>query len=413
MKGKAMNELVKMIACCAVLCISQAHAQTPLRAKIGVLTDLSGTYSDIAGKGAITAARMALDDFAKLHPEIKTELVSADHQNKPDLAMTVARSWVDTENVDVLAELTTSSIALAAQQLGKEKNKIVLISGAGSSDLTGKSCSENSISWVYDTYALANGTGKAVVAQGGKTWHMITVDYAFGHALERDVTRAVVAEGGKVLGTSKHPLNASDLSSQLVTAIGSKAQVIGLANAGRDLVTSVIQAKEFGLAKSNKQLAALLIYISDVHALGLSQSEGLYLTTGFYWDRTDESRQWSRRFFETMKRMPTMAQAGVYSSITHYLKAVHAAKSTDTALVRKKMGEIPVNDMFASKGTVRADGRMVHDLYLAQVKAPADSKYPWDYYKILRTIPGDQAFRSMAEGECPLVSKSVKSAPSR
>ena len=405
-----MKRVVTLAACCAALVVSQAHAQTPLRVKIGVLTDLSGAYSDITGKGAIAAAKMAIDDFAKSHPEIKAELVSADHQNKPDLAMTIARKWIDTEQVDVLAKLTTSSIALAAQQLGKEKNKLTLISGAGSSDLTGKHCTENSINWVYDTYALANGTGKAIVAQQGKKWHIITVDYAFGHALERDVTRAIIADGGSVVGTSKHPLNASDLSSQLVTAIGSNAQVIGLANAGSDLITSVIQAKEFGIAKSKKQLAALLIYISDVHALGLERAEGLYLTTGFYWDRTDQSRQWSKRFFDTMKRMPTMAQAGVYSSVTHYLKAVNAAKSTDTAAVRKKMGELPVDDMFATNGTIRPDGRMVHDLYLAQVKAPSESKYPWDYYKIVRTIPGDQAFRSMADGECPLVSKTAQAA---
>lgn len=400
-----MNGLVKLMACCLAILVSQAHAQSPLNVKIGVLTDFSGTYSDITGKGTVTAAQMAIDDFAKQHPEVKAELVSADHQNKPDVAMTIARGWLDSNNVDVLVELTTSSIALAAQNLAKEKNKLILISGAGSSDLTGKSCTENSISWVYDTYALANGTGKAMVAQGGKTWHMITVDYAFGHALERDVTQAILAEGGKVLGSTKHTLNAPDLSSELVAALSSKAQVIGLANAGRDLVTSVNQAREFGLAKSNKQLAALLIYISDVHALGLDKAEGLYLTTGFYWDRTEASRQWSRRFFETMKRMPTMAQAGVYSSVTHYLKSVHATKSTDTAVVRKKMGELPVNDMFATNGKVRQDGRMVHDLYLAQVKAPAESKYPWDYYKIIRTIPGEQAFRSMADGQCPLVSK--------
>lgn len=405
-----MNLLFKLVACCAAFAISQAYADAPLRVKIGVLTDLSGPYSDIVGKGAVTAAKMAIDDFAKTHPGVKAELVSADHQNKPDLAMTIARNWTDTERVDVLAELTTSSIALAAQQLAKDKNKLILISGAGSSDLTGKSCTENSISWVYDTYALANGTGKAVVAEQGKTWYMITVDYAFGQALERDVTRAIVAEGGSVLGTAKHPLNASDLSSQLVTALGSNAQVIGLANAGQDLVKSVIQAKEFGITKSNKRLAALLIYISDVHALGLENTSGLYLTTGFYWDRTEQSRQWSRRFFETMKRMPTMAQAGVYSSITHYLKAVSSAKSTDTAVVRKKMGEIPVNDMFAANGQVRPDGRMVHDMYLAQVKSSAESKYPWDYYKIVRTIPGNQAFRPMTDGGCPLVSNAPTNA---
>lgn len=400
-----MKRFIKLVACCAALVISHAQAQGPLTVKIGVLTDLSGPYSDITGNGAVTAAKMAVDDFVAANPgKLKVELVSADHQNKPDLAMSTARNWIDTQNVDVLVELTTSSIALAAQQLAKEKNKLVLISGAGSSDLTGKSCTPNGIHWVYDTYALANGTGKAIVAQGGKTWHMITVDYAFGHALERDVTQAVVAQGGSVIGTSRHPLNVPDMSSQLLTAINSKAQVIGLANAGRDLVTSISQAREF---QNKKQLAALLIYIADVHALGLERSQGLYLTTGFYWDRTEESRTWARRYFGSMKRMPSMAQAGVYSSVLHYLKAVSAANSTDTAAVRKKMGELAVNDMFAKNGKIRADGRMVHDLYLAQVKSPAESKYPWDYYKIVRTIPGDQAFRSLADGECPLVQKAA------
>lgn len=403
-----MNALTKTIACCAALLFSQAHAQAPLKVKIGVLTDFSGTYSDIAGRGAVTAAQMAIEDFTRKHPSVKAELVSADHQNKTDVAMTIARNWVDTEKVDVLVELTTSSIALAAQQLARDKNKLVLISGAGSSDLTGKSCTENSIAWVYDTYALANGTGKAVVDSGKKSWYMLTVDYAFGHALERDVTAAVQSRGGTIIGRSVHPLSASDLSSQMVSALNSKAEVIGLANAGGDLTNSILQAREFGLDKSGKQLAALLMYISDVHALGLKQAQGLYLTTGFYWDRTDESRAWSRRYFESMKRMPTMAQAGVYSAVTHYLKAVSAAGSTATDVVRKKMGETPVNDMFATNGRIRPDGRMVHDLYLAQVKTPAESKTPWDYYRIVRTIPGDEAFRSMADGQCPLVAGARK-----
>lgn len=399
-----MNRMSALfLGCTMALSALTAHAQTPLKPKIGVLTDMSATYSDITGKGAVTAAQMAIEDFSALHPAVQAEMISGDHQNKTDVAMAVARGWFDNEGVDVIAELTTSSVALAAQQLAIDKNKLLLISGAGSSDLTGKNCTANSISWVYDTYAMANSTGRAVVQQGGKTWYMMTVDYAFGAALERDATRAVVSEGGSIVGSVKHPLNSSDLSSQIFSAIASKAQIIGLANAGGDLITAIKQAREFGVAKNSQSLAALLFYISDVHSLGLEQAQGLYLTTGFYWDLNEQSRQWSHRFFERTQRMPTMAQAGVYSSITHYLKAVQQANTTDTAVVRKTMGEMPVNDMFTTGGIVRDDGRMVHDLYLAQVKKPEESKQPWDYYNILRTIPGKDAFRSTAEGECPLV----------
>ena len=393
-----------LLGCTMALSALTVQAQTPLKPKIGVLTDMSATYSDVTGKGAVTAAQMAIEDFADLHPDVQAEMISGDHQNKTDVAMAVARGWFDNEGVDVIAELTTSSVALAAQQLATEKNKLLLISGAGSSDLTGKNCTANSISWVYDTYAMANGTGRAVVQQGGKTWYMMTVDYAFGAALERDAAQAIVAEGGSIVGSVKHPLNSSDLSSQIFSAIASKAQIIGLANAGGDLITAIKQAREFGVAENSQRLAALLFYISDVHSLGLEQAQGLYLTTGFYWDLNDKSREWSHRFFERTQRMPTMAQAGVYSSITHYLKAVQQAKTTDTAIVREAMGKIPVNDMFTTQGVIRDDGRMVHDLYLARVKRPDESKEPWDYYDILRTIPGEQAFRSTAEGGCPLVS---------
>lgn len=401
-----MTRIASMLLGCGfALSMLSAHAQEPLKPRIGVLTDMSGTYSDISGKGSVTAAQMAVEDFAAKYPNIKADVVSADHQNKTDVGLAIARSWIDNDHVDVIAELTTSSVALATQRLVTEKNKLMLITGAGSSDMTGKGCTPNSISWVYDTYAMANGTGRAVVKQGGKTWFMITVDYAFGEALERDAVRSVIAEGGTITGSARHPLSSPDLSSQIFAAISSKAQIVGLAHAGGDLITTIKQAKEFGVGKGGQNLAALLIYISDVHAIGLEAAQGLYLTTAFYWDRNEESRAWSKRYFERTQRMPTMAQAGVYSSVMHYLKAVQETNTTDTATVRKKMGDTPVNDMFTTNGVIRADGRMMNDLYLAQVKSPEESKYPWDYYKILGTISAKDAFRSEADSECKLFKK--------
>uniref|UniRef100_UPI003342AF28 ABC transporter substrate-binding protein n=1 Tax=Castellaniella defragrans TaxID=75697 RepID=UPI003342AF28 len=380
-----------------------AQAAEPLTPRIGILTDMAGTYSDISGQGSVIAAEMAVEDFYEQHPEVKGSVIFGDHRNKTDVGAAMVRDWIDNEGVDVVAELTTSSVALAAQRLTNEKDKLLLITGAGSSDLTGKSCAPNTIAWVYDTYATANGTGRAMVGQGGKTWFMVQVDYAFGEALARDAIDAVKVEGGTIIGTAKHPLSASDLSSPIFAAVASKAQVIGLAHAGGDLITSIKQAKEFGVTEGGQKLAALLIYISDVHAIGLDAAQGLYLTTGFYWDRTDESRAWSKRFFERRQAMPTMAQAGVYSSVMHYLEAVRQTGSTDTGTVRKKMGEMKVNDMFTKDGYIRADGRMMHDLYLAQVKSPAESKYPWDYFKIVATIPAEDAFRRVEDSECPLL----------
>lgn len=394
-----------LLGCTVALSALSAHAEPKLTPRIGVLTDMSGTYSDIAGKGSVIAAQMAVEDFATKHPEIKADVVSADHRNKTDVGLTIARSWIDNDHVDVIAELTSSSVALATQRLVTEKNKLMLITGAGSSDMTGKGCTPNSISWVYDTYAMANGTGRALVREGGKNWFMITVDYAFGEALERDAVKSVIAEGGTIIGSARHPLSSPDLSSQIFAAISSKAQIIGLAHAGGDLITAIKQAKEFNVAKGSQNLAALLIYISDVHAIGLESAQGLYLTTAFYWDRNEESREWSKRYFQRAKNMPTMAQAGVYSSVMHYLKAVQETKTTDTATVRKKMGETPVNDMFTTNGVIRADGRMMNDLYLAQVKTPEESKYPWDYYKIVGTIAGKDAFRSVADSECASLRK--------
>lgn len=394
-----------LLGCTVALSMLSAQAQETLTPRIGVLTDMSGTYSDIAGKGSAVAAQMAVEDFAAQYPEVKADVVSADHQNKTDVGLSIARSWIDNDRVDVIAELTTSSVALATQRLVTEKDKLMLITGAGSSDMTGKGCTPNSISWVYDTYAMANGTGRAVVREGGKNWFMITVDYAFGEALERDAVKSVIAEGGTIVGSARHPLSSPDLSSQIFAAISSKAQIVGLAHAGGDLITTIKQAKEFGLTKGSQNLAALLIYISDVHAIGLDAAQGLYLTTAFYWDRNEASREWSKRYFERTQRMPTMAQAGVYSSVMHYLKAVQETKTTDTGTVRKKMGETPVNDMFVSDGVIRADGRMMNDLYLAQVKTPEESKYPWDYYKIVGTIKAKDAFRSEADSECTLLRK--------
>ncbi len=391
-----------LFGCALAIGTASAQAET-LTPKIGVLTDMSGGYADIAGRGSAVAAEMAVEDFYAKHPEVKASVISGDHQNKADIGAAMARDWLDNEGVDVIADLTSSAVALAAQRLVTEKDKLLLVTSAGSSDLTGKSCSPNSIAWVYDTYATAKGTGQAIVRQGGKEWYMITVDYTFGEALARDAVEAVTKEGGKVLGESKHPFNASDLSSQIFSAISSKAQIIGLAHAGGDLATSIKQAKEFGVAEAGQNLAALLVYITDVHGIGLDASQGLYLTTGFYWDRTDESREWSKRYFERMNAMPSMGQAGVYSAVMHYLEAVRQTGTTDTATVRKKMGEMKINDMFAENGYIREDGRMMHDLYLAQVKSPEESEYPWDYFNIIDTIPAEEAFRSVEESECELL----------
>lgn len=398
--------MFKSIACfVAVLLYAQsAYAAEPNSVKVGVLTDMSGPYAAITGKGAVEAGNLALEDFAKEAPDFKVELVTADHQNKPDIATGIARKWFEVENVSMISELTTSAVALAVQKLAEDKDKIVMVSGAGSSDLTGKSCSKTGFHWTYDTYALANGTGVAIMEQGAKRWFFLTVDYAFGQALEKDVSTAVKAKGGEIVGGVRHPLNTSDFSSFLLQAQASKADVIGLANAGADLVTSIKQANEFGIGK-DQRLAALLVYITDVHSLGLNAAKNVYLTTGFYWDMNDATRAWSKRFFERTGVMPTMAQAGVYSSILHYLRAVKAAKTLEAGPVVSKIRATPVNDMFTIGGKVREDGRMVHDMYLVRVKEPTQSKAPWDYYEVVRTIKGDDAFRPMSAGNCPLVAK--------
>lgn len=373
--------------------------------KIGVLTDMSGTYSDLAGPGSVIAVQMAVKDFiAREKPGFKIEVISADHQNKGDIAAKKAREWIDRDKVDVITDLMTTSAALAVMKVAKEKNRITLVSGAASTPITNEQCTDTNVHWTYDTYALAHGTGRAVVQQGGKTWFFLTADYAFGKALEKDTTTEILANGGKVLGHVLHPFPSSDFSSFLLRAQASGAQVIGLANAGNDTVNAIKQAAELGVTPK-QHLAGLLMFITDVHTLGLKATQGMYLTTGFYWNMNKETRAWSYRFFELRKSMPTMVQAGDYSAVYHYLKAVKAAGTDDTMTVMAKMREMPINDFFAKNGKIRVDGRMVHDMYLAQVKKPSESKGPWDYYNIRQVIPGDQAFMPLSESKCPLVKK--------
>jgi branched-chain amino acid transport system substrate-binding protein len=372
--------------------------------KIGVLNDRSGVYADLAGEGSVIAAKMAVEDFGADAKGFKVDILSADHQNKPDIASNISRQWIDQDGVDVIADVPTSSAALAVNEVVREKNKIFLVSGAASSDLTGAKCSPNTVHWTYDTWALAHGTGKAMVEQGGKKWFFITADYAFGQALERDTTAVIKAAGGEVVGSVKHPFPGQDFSSFLLQAQSSGAQVIGLANAGGDTINSIKQAAEFGITQGGQKLAGLLIFISDVHALGLQTAQGLVLTEAFYWDKDDGTRAFAKRFAERSGgKMPTMVHAGVYASVLHYLKAVDAAKSKDPKLVMAKMKEMPSEDPLFGKGKIRPDGRHVHDMYLFEVKKPEESKGPWDYYKTLATIPADQAFRPLDQGGCPLV----------
>ena len=373
--------------------------------KIGVLTDLSGVYSDVAGKGTVVATQMAIDDFnAKEKPSFKIEVVSADHQNKGDIAANKAREWFEQGKVDTVSELVTTSVALAVQKIAKEKNRIALISGAASTRVTNEDCNDVTVHWTYDTYAVANGTAKAVTKSGGKKWFFLTADYAFGHSLEKDAGDVVKANGGEVVGAVRHPFPGSDFSSFLLKAQSSGAQIIGLANAGGDTINSIKQAAEFGITPK-QQLAGLLMFITDVHSLGLKTTQSMYLTEGFYWNLNDDTRAWSKRFFDLHKRMPTMVQAGQYSSVMHYLKAVKAAGTDDTAKVMTQMKKTPVNDFFAKNGTIRADGRMVHDMYLLQVKKPAESSTPWDYYHVRATIPAAEAFQPLSASKCPLVAK--------
>lgn len=373
--------------------------------KIGVLTDLSGTYSDLAGQGSITAARMAIDDFiAKEKPDFKIEMVTADHRNKADIGSAKAREWFDQEGVDMITDVTNTPVTLAVMKVAEEKKRLVMEMGSASTLITNENCNAYTVDYVYDTYALANGTARTVTQQGGKSWFFLTVDYAFGHSLEKDSTAVIEANGGKVLGSVRHPFPTSDFSSFLLRAQASGAQVIGLANAGADTINAVRQAGEFGITQQ-QSLAGLLIFLSDIHSLGLQSTQGMYLTTGFYWDRNEETRAWSKRFFEKQQRMPTMAQAGNYSGVYHYLQAVKALGSDDADAVMAQMKKTPINDFFAQGGLIRDDGRMVHDMYLVQVKSPAESKYPWDYYTVKATIPGAEAFQPLSESRCHLIKK--------
>jgi len=404
---KSMQRTLVSLAIAAALGAGAAQAQVSDNViKIGVLSDMSSLYTDLAGAGSVVAAKMAVEDSGIEKRGYKVEIVSADHQNKPDVGSAVARQWYDQDKVDVIVDTPNSGVALAVSQITKDKGKAFLASGPGTSDLSGKACTPNTIHWAYDTWMLANGTGTAITKGGGDTWFFITADYAFGAALERDTSAAVTKNGGKVVGGVKAPLNTQDFSSFLLQAQASKAKVIGLANAGGDTTNSIKQAAEFGITKGGQKLAGLLVFITDIHSLGLPTAQGLTFTETFYWDMNDQTRAFSKRFSAQDKGIhPTMVHAGVYSSLLHYFKAVEALKSDDGTKVIAKMKEMPTDDPLFGKGSVRADGRKLHPAYLVQVKTPAESKYPWDYYKIVATIPADQAFRPLDQGDCPLVKK--------
>jgi branched-chain amino acid transport system substrate-binding protein len=371
--------------------------------KIGVMNDMSGLYADIAGPGSVVAARMAIEDFGAAKKGMKVEVVSADHQNKPDIGSSIANQWYDVDKVDAIFDVPTSSVALAINEITRKKGKAFLVSGAATSDLTGKACSPNTIHWTYDTWMLANGTGSAIVKTGGDSWFFLTADYAFGHALERDTEAVVLKNGGKVLGKVRHPFPGQDFSSFLLQAQASKAKIIGLANAGGDTINSIKQAAEFGIVKGGQNLAGLLVFITDVHGLGLQTAQGLIFTESFYWDLNPQTRAFAKRFAAANGgKYPSMVQAGVYSSVLHYLKAVEAAKTDDGTKVIAQMKAMPTDDPLFGKGSIRKDGRKVHPAYLVEVKKPSESKGPYDYYKVRATIPAEQAFRPEKDGGCNL-----------
>ena len=371
--------------------------------RIGVLNDQSNVYADLGGPGSVIAARMAIEDVGGKVLGKPVGVLVADHQSKADIGASIARQWFDADKVDMVIGFDNSSVALAVEQVAFQKNRIAIAGAIGTTAFTGKSCTPNEAAWVYDAYALTNTLARSVVARGQDTWFFITVDYSLGHSLEADATSAVVASGGKVLGNARHPLNTADFSAFLLQAQASGAKVVALANAGGDMINATKQANEFGLTRAGQTVASLLTFITDVNSVGLKAMQGLTFVTAFYWDRDAESRAWSKRFFELHKRMPTMGQAAVYSAVRHYLRAIEATGTDEAKAVMGKMREIPVNDFYAKNGRVREDGRMVHDMYFAQVKTPEELNGPWDYYKILSTIPGDQAFRPLDEGGCPLV----------
>ncbi|WP_395624219.1 ABC transporter substrate-binding protein [Sphingomonas daechungensis] len=399
-----MSRLRNILAGATALVALALPAAAQTNVKIGILSDMSSLYTDLAGAGSVIAARMAVEDFGAAAKGIKVDFVSADHQNKPDVGSNVARQWIDVDKVDVIVDVPNSGVALAVNEVVKEKNKVFLVSGAASSALTGTACSPNTAHWTYDTWALANGTGSAIVKTGGDTWFFLTADYAFGHQLEADTSAVVTKMGGKVVGTVRHPLNSNDFSSFLLQAQSSKAKIIGLANAGGDTVNSIKQAAEFGIVRSGQNLAGLLVFLTDVHALGLETAQGLIMTEAFYWDQNEASRAFAKRFSAADKGIhPTMVHAGVYSSVLHYLKAVAALKNAaDGKAVVEKMKATPTDDVLFGKGELRKDGRKIHDMYLFEVKKPSESKAPWDYYKLRATIPAAQAFRPLADGKCPI-----------
>jgi branched-chain amino acid transport system substrate-binding protein len=380
-----------------------ADAGKPLR--IGLLMDMSGGYSEVGGAGSVTAAKMAVEDFGGKVLGRPVEVVVADTQNKVDIASGTARKWFDQEGVDAVVDMASTAAALAVFEIAKEKNKIVIVNLSGGVRMTNESCTPNTIHYVYDTYALARSTAQAVLKQGGTSWYFVTADYTFGHDFEKDASRFVTEGGGKVLGSSRAPLGTHDYSSYLLQAQSSGAKAVAFATAGGDTANALKQSAEFGLKDSGQRLVGLLVYINEINSLGLQATQGTLLTNGFYWDRDEETRAFSKRYFERMKLMPNMSQAGVYSSTMHYLKAIQKAGTSDTASVMKAMKETPVNDFFAKNGKIREDGRMVHDLYLYEVKKPSESQYPWDYYKLVTVIPGDQAFQPLSESRCPLVKK--------
>ncbi|HEX7328196.1 MAG TPA: ABC transporter substrate-binding protein [Casimicrobiaceae bacterium] len=403
--NKARRSLLAL-AVAGALAIGTASADIPNNTiKLGVLSDFSGLYKDLGGEGSVVAAKLAVQDSGIEKKGIKVEIISADHQNKPDVGSAIARRWYDAEGVDAIVDVPTSSVALAVADVTKQKNKVFLASGPGSSDLTGKSCSPNTVHFTYDTWMLAHGTGTAITRHGGNTWFFITADYAFGHALQRDTTAAVEQAGGKVLGSVNVPISTQDFSSYLLQAQSSKAKVIGLANAGGDTINSIKQASEFGIVKGGQQLAGLLVFITDIHSIGLQTAQGLTLTTTFYWDMNDQTRAFAKRFAPLDKGIhPTMVHAGVYAAVLHYLKAVEALHDVkDGARIVDEMKKLPTDDPLFGKGSIRVDGRGIHPAYLMQVKTPAESKYPWDYLKLVATIPADEAFRPLKDGGCYLV----------
>ncbi|MBK7661018.1 MAG: ABC transporter substrate-binding protein [Betaproteobacteria bacterium] len=396
-----------LAAAVMALAAGAAHAQISGNViKIGVLNDQSSLYADLGGQGSVNAVKLAIEDFKAKEKGLTVEVIFADHQNKPDVGSQIARKWIDSEGVDMIIDTPNSGVALAVSEVIREKGKVFINSGAASSDLTGPKCTPNTVHWTYDTWMLANGTGNAIVKTGGSTWFFLTADYAFGHALERDTEAVVLKSGGKVAGKVRHPLNTQDFSSFLLQAQASKAKIIGLANAGGDTINSIKQASEFGIVKGGQNLAGLLVFLTDVHGLGLDKAQGLILTSTYYWDLNDQTRAFNKRFAAVNGgKYSTMVHAGVYAGTTHYLKAIAALKSDDGTKVVAKMKEMPTDDPLFGKGTIRADGRKVHPAYLMEVKKPSESKGPYDYYKVRATIPADQAFRPLADGNCPLVAK--------